>query len=272
MIAVLTVLLVLCVSLVVVRVATVGLAMTGLSRDLAQFQALSAFTGSGFTTRESEDIVNHPIRRRIVMHLMLLGNAGMAIVITSFVASVLRSESDDSWTSSLGFRLTILAIGALLLLVLANTRWLERINWKVGSWALQHWAHIDVQDYTNLLHLSRNYRVCELRVHAGDWLAERTLVELQLANEGVLVLGIERRDGAYVGAPRGQTRVESGDQLVLYGRDDALNDLGKRQAGLEGNMHHVIAVTKQLDIVEDVFPLDKYPSDEPPPDPDRPKS
>src|SRR4029079_3638578 len=54
--AVFTVLIVLTCSLVVVRVATVGLTMTGLSKDLAQFQALSAFTGSGFTTRESEEI------------------------------------------------------------------------------------------------------------------------------------------------------------------------------------------------------------------------
>ncbi|WP_419193904.1 hypothetical protein [Novipirellula herctigrandis] len=43
-----------------------------MSKDLAQFQTLSAFTGAGFTTNESEDIVNHPLRRRIMMYLMLL--------------------------------------------------------------------------------------------------------------------------------------------------------------------------------------------------------
>ncbi len=159
MIAVATVLMVLALSLVIVRIATVGLSMTGLSRDLAQFQALSAFTGSGFTTRESEDIVNHPIRRRIVMHLMLLGNAGMAIVITSFVASVLKSDRGDTWTTSLWTRLLILAGGSLLLLFLANSSWLERFHWTAGKWALQRWAHLEVKDYTNLLHLSRNYSV-----------------------------------------------------------------------------------------------------------------
>jgi hypothetical protein len=196
------------------------------------------------------------------MHLMLLGNAGMAIVITSFVASVLRVESASSWTSSLWARLLILAAGSLLILFLASSRWLERINWMAGSWALQRWGHLEVQDYTNLLHLSRNYRVCELRVQQHDWLADRCLVDLQLANEGVLVLGIERRDGSYVGAPRGQTRVEVGDMLVLYGRGDALSDLDIRQAGMEGNMHHVMAVTKQQDIVDDDFPLDKHMQDD----------
>ena len=68
-------------SLVVIRIATVGLTLTGVSKDLAQFQALSAFTGSGFTTKESENIVNHPLRRRIAMHLMLLGHVGIVAVI-----------------------------------------------------------------------------------------------------------------------------------------------------------------------------------------------
>ena len=56
-----------------VRIATVGLTMTGVSKDLAQFQALSAFTGSGFTTEESEEIVNHPLRRRRKIRNVLLG-------------------------------------------------------------------------------------------------------------------------------------------------------------------------------------------------------
>ncbi len=54
MFAVYGTLIVFTVSLVVIRIAAVGLTMTGVSKDLAQFQALSAFTGSGFTTKESE--------------------------------------------------------------------------------------------------------------------------------------------------------------------------------------------------------------------------
>ncbi len=40
--------------------------MTGLSWDAASFQSYSAFFGVGFTTREAELVVNHPIRRRII--------------------------------------------------------------------------------------------------------------------------------------------------------------------------------------------------------------
>jgi hypothetical protein len=41
-------------SLVITRIATVALAHTGLSSEAARFQARSAFTGTGFTTSEAE--------------------------------------------------------------------------------------------------------------------------------------------------------------------------------------------------------------------------
>ena len=67
MIAIGSLLLVVAISLLVTRVATVMLTATGLSREVARFQARSAFTGAGYTTTESESVVNHPVRRRIVM-------------------------------------------------------------------------------------------------------------------------------------------------------------------------------------------------------------
>ncbi len=77
MYAISSLLLVVAVSLIITRVATVILVASGLSRQAARFQARSAFTGAGFTTTESESVVNHPLRRKVVMTLMLLGNAGI---------------------------------------------------------------------------------------------------------------------------------------------------------------------------------------------------
>jgi Trk-type K+ transport system membrane component len=73
MIAVFSFLIILTLSLIVTRIAALALSITGLSSTTAQFQARSAFTGVGFTTLESEAILNHPIRRRIIMTLMLAG-------------------------------------------------------------------------------------------------------------------------------------------------------------------------------------------------------
>ena len=57
------------VSLLAVRVGATALMMTGISWDTASFQAYSAFFGVGFTTKEAELVVNHPVRRRIIRDL-----------------------------------------------------------------------------------------------------------------------------------------------------------------------------------------------------------
>ena len=58
--AVASLLVVIVISLMVTRMATIALTATGLSRESARFQARSAFSGAGFTTSESEAVVRHP--------------------------------------------------------------------------------------------------------------------------------------------------------------------------------------------------------------------
>jgi Trk-type K+ transport system membrane component len=52
MIAVVSLLLVLTISMVVTRVASVALVHTGMGPEAARFQARSALTGAGFTTND----------------------------------------------------------------------------------------------------------------------------------------------------------------------------------------------------------------------------
>ena len=60
LIAILTLFIIIFMSLLVMRIATMALMLTGLSRESARFQARSAYTGVGFTTTESESIAGHP--------------------------------------------------------------------------------------------------------------------------------------------------------------------------------------------------------------------
>ena len=60
-------------SFIAVRVGAVAFHLTGLEWPLAKFQALSCFSGTGFTTKEAELITGHPKRRQIASILMVLG-------------------------------------------------------------------------------------------------------------------------------------------------------------------------------------------------------
>lgn len=254
---ILSVLVVIFVSLLITRIATIALTATGLSRESARFQARSALTGSGFTTTESEQVVRHPVRRRIVMLLMLLGSAGIAAVIGSLVLAFIQPEAAGAWWVRLG----VLATGIVLLWLLANSRWVDRQVTRVTMWALRRWTTIDARDYAGLLHLARGYVVTEFEVSSDHWLAGRSLDQLRLRSEGVMLLGIQRPDGSYLGVPKGDTVLQAGDVLIVYSRAGTLAELDRRRRGAAGDAAHRAAVREQARArtaeLEEANPTDK---------------
>ncbi len=85
MLALLSLILVITLSVLIVRIGAIALEMTGLSREVASFQAQSAFSGAGFTTSESEYVVSNPARRKIIRTLIFLGSAGITSAIATLV-------------------------------------------------------------------------------------------------------------------------------------------------------------------------------------------
>ena len=245
MVAVVSLLVILTLSMIASRIATVALTMTGLSKQSAKFQARSAFTGTGFTTSESEKVVNHPVRRKIIMLIMLIRNGG----ILSIFATLMLSFLDIQDTSNGLLRLGLLIAGLALLWTFASskivTKWMEN---KIGA-ALQKLTPIQARDYDALLHLTGDYRVAELHVEPGDWIAGRTLSKMRLDDEGVLVLGIQRASGEFLGAPRGDKSARPGDVLILYGRQDSIDDLDQRTSDPRGNFAHLDAVAEHRERV-----------------------
>ncbi len=241
MAAILTVLIVIMLSLIVTRAATIALTATGLSRESARFQSRSAFTGAGFTTSESESVVGHPVRRRIIMWLMLAGNAGIIAVLASVVITAV--EANDELNVLVRVAAILVGIGVLWLAF--QSRWVDRRITTMTMAALRRWTDLDAHDYATLLHVGGEYVVTELGVEAGDWLADRSLGDLSLRSEGVIVLGVERIDGTYFGVPNAETAVRPRDVLILYSRRGTLAELGVRRRGGEGEAAHRAAVREQ---------------------------
>lgn len=237
--ALVSVFVVLFIALVIHRVATVALTITGMSHEAARFQARSAMSGVGFTTSEAEQVAAHPIRRRIVMGLMLVGSAG----IVGAVATLMLSFTGARGGQALDRGLTLLG-GLLILWLLMRSAWVDRQLSRLIRRVLGRVTELDARDYASLLDLGGEYAVTELLVRPSDWMAEHTLAELRLRDEGVVVLGIERA-GQYLGAPAPQTEIEPGDTLVLYGREARLAELDERARGPAGDHAHEMATAEQ---------------------------
>lgn len=184
---------------------------------------------------------------------MLTGNVGIAVVIASMMATFAVADESDTpgWE-----RLLILA-GILLALSIVGTRkWVDYTIEAIIQWALRRWTDLDVRDYVSLLHLADGYVVVEIKVNEIDWVSDKTLTEATLSAEGVLVLGIHRANGKYVGSPNGKTVVQAGDVLSVYGPQNRLEELDLRKKGYEGDRAHKIAVETQQAASESDIPQD----------------
>ena len=243
MLEVISLLIVLMMSLIITRVATVILTLTGMSQPSARFQARSALTGAGFTTSESERAVNHPVRRRVIMSLMLIGNTGLVLGASLMVALLMGGP--EQGIGSRWRELSMLLGGLIVVYLIARSRWVERIMGRVIERVLERNTDLAGRDWASVLHLSGDYRVVEMQISPTGWIAGRTLAELELAKEGVLVLGVSHEDGRYEGAPRGGTRIEAGDVMLVYGTESRVDELNRRRKGVGGHLGHVEAVVAQ---------------------------
>ena len=213
------------VSLIIVRVGTTALMMTGIDRDTASFQSYSAFFGVGFTTNEAELVVNHPVRRRIIRDLILSGNIGLTSALATLIVTFVQTSGVVHVLGMIG----LIAAGGLVVWVLARVGIVTRALDRMIRATLQRAGVVHALDYELLLRVRSGYSVSEMEIEPGCRLAGFKLKESRPADSGVVVLGITKKDGSFKGAPGPEDVVNVGDVLVFYGRDDDLSKIHARE-------------------------------------------
>jgi Trk K+ transport system NAD-binding subunit len=209
-------LLVILFSFLIVRAGSIALMLTGLDEKRARFQALSAFSGTGFTTHEAETVINHPRRRRIISALMILGNAGIVTVIVTATSSIVKTKG-----YILSLNILIFAIGIFVIYKFATHRKLIR-RWE--TFIEERFVKSNIFEETateDLLHLFEGYGLVRVLVDGESPLEGMSLSESRLNTKGVLVLGIERGK-TWVPVPKGDEVVQLQDRLVIYGPLDTM--------------------------------------------------
>ncbi len=222
-------------SIIITKIGARTLIKTGLARDAAVFQARSAFTGVGFTTREAEKITNHPLRRRIIMALMLIGNIG---VVSALASLLLTFIGDELEAFDRIIRLGLIGFFIISIWILSKSSWLDKKLTRLIDKALDRFHNLRNIDYVSLLKLHDEYEITVITVKEDDWMANRTLKDLQLTKEGINLIAIEREDGTYLAIPDGTTQIQPGDNLTIYGKEQNLKNLEQRKQNPEGEAEH----------------------------------
>ncbi|TVZ26887.1 hypothetical protein JM83_1885 [Gillisia sp. Hel_I_86] len=159
MIAAVTLFLLVALSALITRIATIAFTYTGLSTQSARFQAQSVYTGAGFTTSESEKKMNHSVRRKIIFNLMLVGNAGIVTVMSSLILTFVLPDTLSSKLYGLG----IVVIGMGFVWWAIKSKWVDRGLSKIMDRMLKKYTHVEIQDYAAVLHLKDDYKISQFK-------------------------------------------------------------------------------------------------------------
>jgi hypothetical protein len=196
----------------VVRIGGLALELTGMPREMARFQALSAFTGTGFTTRAAEDVVRHPQRRSIITVLIVMGWAGMASIITGMIQAF-RAET---LTMDMGLRMVVAAVCIVVLYrVLLLPRLSASID-RVIRAQLERHTGLEPLELEEILRQAEGWGIARLEVPEQSPLAGKALEDSRPRDMGILVIAIERGD-ELIPSPGGRDTIYVGDRLVAYG-------------------------------------------------------
>lgn len=226
------------VSWIIVQAGATALKMTGLSRSVAEFQAISCFFGVGFTTSEAEMIVTHPMRRRIASHLIVIGNIGLTSAVGAFILTFTDDQPDflnrllqSDEPVSFVFRLGAVLVGVGIIAVFFRLGFVKRVIDIIIQASLKRTGAIRVMDYETVLRSNAGFSVMQVELDPKSVHIGRTLAGAQLGSSGVLVLSIQRESGEQIGTPHPTSPLLVGDVLTVYGHEDAIKEvLGLRSA------------------------------------------
>lgn len=217
-------LLIVVVSLLLVQLGANALNLTGMSRSASQFQAASAFFGVGFTTREAEMVVEHPVRRRIILHLIIAGNIGITSALAALVVTLLQTHQDDAhfWLMA-----PLLMAGVVGFGLLMNVGWVKRPLDALMRRFLTRAGVIRALDYEVLLHVREGFSVSEVELVEGHPFVGQTLGATRPSDRGIVILGIHRKDGTFAGVPGKNAVLHAGDVAMIYGSDAAVKRMSE---------------------------------------------
>ncbi|MEH7884075.1 TrkA C-terminal domain-containing protein [Bacillus sp. JJ1609] len=188
---------------------------TGLDRKIARFQVISMLTGTGFTTGESELIIDHPVRRRLGAFLILFGAFSLAVIISA----ITQLLSDTFYTMEIAY-----IAGALLviLFILRVPGVKNQLSEKLKSEMEETYELADLP-IKDVLLMDDEDEVREISIKEESPFSGKTFDEIVDIEEDLMLLFIKRgdiniRNKAY------HTELEPGDRLVLYGNDPLIDD------------------------------------------------
>jgi len=218
------------VSFTVVRIGAIAFQLTGLEWSLAKFQALSCFSGTGFTTKESELITSNKQRRKIATILIILGNAGFVIMIATLAGSLMPNKEtiiakfSESFLpfSVPAFLVVWINLAIIVIVVYSIYRIFTYENFVMKMTTILRKKIIKKEifqkvSFEELLLATGGYGISRITVNSGSPVLGKTLSKSELRNYDITVLAIVRGEET-IPNPQANIKILLSDELICFGK------------------------------------------------------
>ncbi|MFE4075428.1 hypothetical protein [Peribacillus sp. YIM B13477] len=199
----------------VIEISVTLMKLTGLKGTVARFQVISMLTGTGFTTDESKSIIDHPVRRKISMFLILFGAFSLAVIISS-ISTLL---TDDLRLMELSIIIGIL----LVLTILVKVPFLNnRLSNKMKSEMYNHyelWEH----PIEEVLFLGDEDVVMEIDIYEDSEFIDVKAFDAISHRADINILFIESGE-VKIRKELYEYKIKLGDNLFLYGNKKEIEE------------------------------------------------
>ena len=205
-----------CVLLLLIEILSIALKITGLELSKARFQVISILTHTGFTTRESELIVQHPTRRKIASALMIVSYVAQVTLIT-LLFDIIYSNKDSLFS--------VFAVAGIALLLIAfltkSNRILHKFEMLTEKLLINKVKNTKESRIDKILNLSPEFSIYEIVVYSENPICNKTLRELKLKDCFIQILKIDR-GFEVVDFPTADTIIHHGDRIIVYGKIESI--------------------------------------------------
>jgi len=217
-------------SFVVVRIGAIAFQLTGLEWSLAKFQALSCFSGTGFTTKEAELVTGNKQRRKIASVLIILGNAGFVIMISTFAGSmvptkdtILNKLSESFLPFSVPAFLVVWVNLAIIIIVVysiyrifTHEKFVRKMTNILRKKIIKKEIFQKVS-FEELLLTTGGYGISRIAVSSGSPVLGKTLAKSGLREQDIMVLATVRGSET-IPNPPANMKILLGDELICFGK------------------------------------------------------
>lgn len=204
---------------VIIEILSIVFKITGLDLHKARFQVISILTHTGFTTRESELIAQHPLRRKLASALMLISYIAQASLISLIFKMVTQNTRDLLYVAA------FLIVFTVVFLIITRNKYISgKFNKIVEKFIARRIMKQTQKPIGEVLKLSPGYAVYEFLVNPESFLANITLADAKLNDIFVHVLKVDRGSST-VDFPQADFLIQPGDVLIIYGKVKSIKEL-----------------------------------------------